>query len=123
MIRGIRDFLRGGAQASLPGQRRKLFFDRAPDHIYAVGAVHGYDGRLGRLEDLTVADTSGRDGTTGLCMLGDCVARGAKSSEVLSRLTTRPLVGIRRIWVAGTHDALLFGFVGNASPDAEWLGL
>jgi serine/threonine protein phosphatase 1 len=123
MIRGIRDFLRGGAQASLPGQRRKLFFDRAPDHIYAVGDVHGYDDTLGRLEDLIVADASRRDGTKWLVMLGDYVDRGPKSSAVLTRLTTRPLVGIRRICLAGNHDAVMLDFLGNPSPDHQWLRL
>lgn len=123
MIRGIRDFLRGGAQASLPGQRRKLFFDRAPDHIYAVGDVHGYDDTLGRLEDLIVADGAKRDGTKWLVMLGDYIDRGPKSAAVLTRLTTRPLVGIRRICLAGNHEAVMLDFLDNPSLDHHWLNL
>lgn len=123
MIRDILDFLRGGAQAPLPGQRRKLFFDRAPDHIYAVGDVHGYDDTLGRLEDLIVADSRRRNGTKWLVMLGDYVDRGPKSSAVLTRLTTRPLVGIRRVCLAGNHEAVMLDFLGNPSDDHHWLKL
>ncbi|MCW0001304.1 metallophosphoesterase [Pararhizobium sp. YC-54] len=123
MIRGIVDFLRGGAQAPSPGQRRKLIFDRAPDHIYAVGDVHGYDDTLGRLEDLIVADSRRHNGTKWLVMLGDYVDRGPKSSAVLTRLTTRPLVGIRRICLAGNHEAVMLDFLGNPSADHHWLKL
>lgn len=123
MIRGIRNFLRGGAHAPSPKQRRKLLFDQAPDHIYAVGDVHGYDDTLGRLEDLIVADSRKRDGIKWLVMLGDYVDRGPKSSTVLTRLTTRPLVGIRRICLAGNHEAVMLDFLGNPSPDHQWLRL
>ena len=123
MIHGIRDFLRGGAQAPSLKQRRKLFFDRAPDHIYAVGDVHGYDDTLGRLEDLIVADSRKRGGTKWLIMLGDYVDRGPKSSAVLTRLTTRPLVGIRRVCLAGNHEAVMLDFLGNPSADHHWLRL
>ena len=82
MIRGILDFLRSRAAASPPEQRRKLLFDRAPDHIYAVGDVHGYDDTLGRLEELIVADGARRNGVKWLVMLGDYVDRG---TEIICR--------------------------------------
>lgn len=123
MIRGILDFLRSRAAASPREQRRKLFFDRAPDHIYAVGDVHGYDDTLGRLEELIVADGARRNGVKWLVMLGDYVDRGPKSSAVLTRLTTRPLPGIRRICLAGNHDAVMLDFLGNPSADHHWLRL
>ncbi len=123
MIRSILDLMRGGAQAPLPEQRRKLLFDKAPDHIYAVGDVHGYDDTLGRLEDLIVADGAKRAGTKWLVMLGDYVDRGPKSSAVLNRLTTRPLVGIRRICLTGNHEAVMLDFLGNPSADHQWLRL
>ncbi|WP_426239368.1 metallophosphoesterase [Pararhizobium sp. DWP1-1-3] len=123
MIRGILDFLRGGAQALQPKQRQKLFFESGPDHIYAVGDVHGYDDTLGRLEELIVADGSKRDGTKWLVMLGDYVDRGPRSSAVLTRLTTRPLVGIRRVCLAGNHEAVMLDFLGNPSADHPWLRL
>jgi serine/threonine protein phosphatase 1 len=123
MIRSILDFLRDGTQTPSPKQRRKLFFDTAPDHIYAVGDVHGYDDTLGRLEDLIVADGARRAGTKWLVMLGDYVDRGPKSSAVLTRLTTRPLVGIRRICLTGNHEAVMLDFLGNPSTDHQWLRL
>lgn len=123
MIRGIVDYLRGGVSPPSPQQRRKLFFDRAPDHIYAVGDVHGHDDTLGRLEDLIVADSARRDGTKWLVMLGDYVDRGPKSSAVLTRLTTLPLAGIRRVCLAGNHEAVMLDFLGNPSPDHRWLRL
>jgi serine/threonine protein phosphatase 1 len=85
--------------------------------------VHGYDDTLGRLEDLIVADAARRRGTKWLIMLGDYVDRGPKSSAVLTRLTTRPLVGIRRVCLAGNHEAVMLDFLGNPSPDHHWLRL
>jgi serine/threonine protein phosphatase 1 len=119
MIRGILDFLRAGP--SLIGQRPKLFFDTAPDYIYAVGDVHGCDDTLGRLEDLIFEDCRKPEGIKWLVMLGDYVDRGPKSASVLDRLTAAPRADIRRICLAGNHEEVMLDFLRNPSSDHRWL--
>lgn len=121
MIRGIFDFLRGGADLPPAGQRRKLFFNEGPDHLYAIGDVHGCDDLLARLEDRILKDSRGRDGSKWLVMLGDYVDRGPKSASVLDRLTAKPRGDIRRICLAGNHEDAMLDFLRNPSPDHRWL--
>lgn len=121
MIRGILDFLRGNAPPPSVQQRRKLFFDNAPDHIYAIGDVHGCDDTLGRLEDRIFEDSRKRDGLKWLIMLGDYVDRGPKSASVLDRLTTRPRADIERICLAGNHEDVMLDFLRNPAADHRWL--
>lgn len=121
MIRGILDFLRGGADTPVIAQRQKLLFDHGPDHIYAVGDVHGCDDLLGRLEDLIIADCRKREGTKWLIMLGDYVDRGPKSASVLDRLTARAPAEIKRFCLAGNHEEVMLDFLRNPSADHRWL--
>lgn len=121
MIRRILDLVLGGRTPAETPQRQKLFFDRAPDHIYAVGDVHGCDDTLGRLEDLIFEDSRKRDGTKWLVMLGDYVDRGPKSASVMDRLTTRPRADIKRICLAGNHEEVMLDFFHNPSSDHRWL--
>lgn len=121
MIRGIFDFLRGSRTLPVVPPRQKLFFDEAPDHIYAIGDVHGCDDTLGRLEDLIFEDSRKRDGTKWLVMLGDYVDRGPKSASVMDRLTSRPRADIKRICLAGNHEDVMLDFFQNPSADHRWL--
>jgi serine/threonine protein phosphatase 1 len=121
MIRGLLDFLRGGVDTTAPPQRQKLFFDGGPDHIYAVGDVHGCDDLLGRLEDLIFADCRKRDGSKWLIMLGDYVDRGPKSASVLDRLIAKPRADIKRFCLAGNHEDVMLDFLRNPSSNHQWL--
>jgi serine/threonine protein phosphatase 1 len=122
MMRGIHDFMRR-IRVPVTGQRRKLFFDAAPDTIYAIGDVHGCDDILGRLEDLIFEDTSKHDGTKWLIMLGDYVDRGPKSASVLQRLMTAPRADIDRVCLAGNHESVMLDFLRNPSRTHRWLEL
>ncbi len=122
MMRGIRDFMRR-VGVPLAGQRRKLFFDAAPDIIYAVGDVHGCDDILGRLEDLIFEDCSKHAGTKWLIMLGDYVDRGQKSASVLHRLMTAPRADIDRVCLAGNHESVMLDFLRNPAKTHRWLEL
>ncbi|MEK1932107.1 MAG: metallophosphoesterase family protein [Pararhizobium sp.] len=121
MMRGILDFLRGGVDTAVTMQRQKLLFEGGPDHIYAVGDVHGCDDLLGRLEDLIFEDSRKRAGTKWLIMLGDYVDRGPKSASVLDRLTTKPRADVRRFCLAGNHEEVMLDFLRNPSSDHRWL--
>ena len=121
MIRGILDYLRGGADSAAQAQRQKLILEGGPDHIYAVGDVHGCDDLLGRLEDLIFEDCSRREGSKWLVMLGDYVDRGPKSASVLDRLLARPRGDVKRFCLAGNHEEVMLDFLRNPSPDHRWL--
>ena len=123
MIRGILDFLRGGTDLPPAGQRQKLFFDDAPDHLYAIGDVHGCDDLLGRLEDLIFEDCRGREGSKWLIMLGDYVDRGLRSAEVLDHLIAPNRHNLRRIVLCGNHDELFLRFLQNPKRLWDWLEL
>jgi len=121
MIRGILDFLRSGMDTPVPAQRRKIFFEGGPDHIYAVGDVHGCDDLLSKLEDLIFEDSRKRDGTKWLIMLGDYVDRGPKSASVLDRLISKPRADITRFCLAGNHEDVMLDFLRNPSSNHRWL--
>lgn len=121
MIRGILDFLRGGSGTTATAQRQKLFFEGGPDHIYAVGDVHGCDDLLGKLEDLIFEDCRRREGTKWLIMLGDYVDRGPKSASVIDRLIAEPRADIKRFCLAGNHEDVMLDFLRNPSRDHQWL--
>ncbi|WP_349436744.1 metallophosphoesterase family protein [Pararhizobium sp. A13] len=121
MMRGILDFLRGSVDTPATVQRQKLLFEGGPDHIYAVGDVHGCDDLLGRLEDLIFEDSRKRAGTKWLIMLGDYVDRGPKSASVLDRLTTKPRAEVKRFCLAGNHEEVMLDFLRNPSSDHRWL--
>jgi serine/threonine protein phosphatase 1 len=122
MMRGIQDFMRR-IRMPVTGQRRKLFFDAAPDIIYAIGDVHGCDDMLGRLEDLIFEDSGKHDGTKWLIMLGDYVDRGPKSASVLQRLMTAPRADIDRVCLAGNHESVMLDFLRRPARTHRWLEL
>ena len=121
MISEFLNFLRGKSAPAVASQRQKLFFNEAPNHIYAIGDVHGCDDMLGRLEDIIFEDSRNREGTKWLIMLGDYVDRGPKSASVIDRLTSRPRADIKRICLAGNHEDVMLDFFRNPSADHRWL--
>ncbi len=123
MMRGILDFLRGGVDIPPTVQRQKLLLEGGPDHIYAVGDVHGCDDLLGRLEDLIFEDSRKRPGTKWLIMLGDYVDRGPKSASVLDRLMTKPRADVKRFCLAGNHEEVMLDFLRNPSSGSSLAGL
>jgi serine/threonine protein phosphatase 1 len=116
MIRRILDLLRPDNRP-----RPKRFFDKGPDHLYAIGDVHGCDDLLARLEAMIVEDCQRRPGTKWLVMLGDYVDRGPKSSAVLTRLAGPPPAGLIRFCLAGNHEEVMLDFLRNPGVDHLWL--
>ncbi|WP_075290732.1 metallophosphoesterase family protein [Pararhizobium arenae] len=102
-------------------QRRKHFLDQGPDHLYAIGDVHGCEDLLASLEAKIVADALARSGSKWIVMLGDYVDRGPKSASVLDRLTFRPPEGFQRFCLAGNHEEVMLDFLNNPSSDHRWL--
>src|SRR6218665_1094709 len=121
MIGRLFRFLQGNSDPQPLVQRTKLLFDSAPDHVYAVGDVHGCDDLLESLEAKIRDDARARVGSKCLVMLGDYVDRGPKSASVLDRLTGRAPEGFRRVCLAGNHEEVMLDFLENPSVDHRWL--
>lgn len=122
MIASLFGFLRRSHKEPVhAAERPKRFFDEGPDHIYAIGDVHGCDDLLAALEDRIIEDARQRRGTKWLVMLGDYVDRGPKSASVLDRLTARAPEGFTRICLAGNHEEIMLDFLDNPTADHRWL--
>lgn len=114
-------FRRNHKELVHPIQRTKRFFDAGPDHLYAIGDIHGCDDLLAVMEAKILEDARHRDGTKWLVMLGDYVDRGPKSASVLDRLAGRPPEGFTRICLAGNHEEVMLNFLRNPGTDHRWL--
>ncbi|MFB2553411.1 metallophosphoesterase [Ensifer soli] len=104
-----------------PGGRRKLFLDHAPEHVYAIGDVHGHLALLLALEARIAADRRGRAGEALIVMLGDYVDRGPASAAVIDHLLAPPPPGFQRICLAGNHEQTMLDFLESPSFDHAWL--
>lgn len=89
---------------------------------YAVGDVHG---RLDLLEELLArieADSADAPKSASLIFLGDLVDRGPASAEVVERLRTLSLPGIRSHFIAGNHEEVMLRVIaGDADLLPQWL--
>lgn len=87
----------------------------APGHVpeglrvYAIGDVHGCDGRLGALHAAIAADWAARPAQRcAVVHLGDYVDRGPDSAAVLERLCGPPPVpGAENILLRGNHEVMM----------------
>ena len=111
---------------------RNLFRSRPADgvptvpagyRVYAVGDVHGradlLDELLGAIR--TDCDRRGRAKTI-LVFLGDYIDRGPQSAEVVERLRTLKLSGIRPVYLCGNHEEVLLRLLaGDSGLVDDWL--
>lgn len=108
--------------ASRPdSQRQKLFIEKRPDVVYAIGDVHGCYDLLIDLEQQIIADAANTQGTKLIIMLGDYIDRGAHSAQVIDHLIGPPLTGFERICLAGNHEKMMLDFVEAPHENADWL--
>lgn len=123
MILRILENIRGNSNKPAPAdpERQKLCSDGVPDHIYAVGDVHGCEAQFETVLRKIGADAAGRPGSKWLIMLGDYVDRGPGSAAVVDRLINRPPAGIRLFCLAGNHEEVMLDFLLNPSKDHQWL--
>jgi serine/threonine protein phosphatase 1 len=116
MFRGL--FQRRGADRADTAQRVTL--EQWPDAVYAIGDVHGCLDLLRDLHDQILADASAQ--TKLIVMLGDYVDRGPDSAGVLDFLAAPLPPGVRRICLAGNHEAMMLGFLADPTRSG-WLNL
>lgn len=122
MITDLFGFLRRNYRGAVqPTQRAKWFFDAGPDHIYAIGDVHGCDDLLAALESKILEDARQREGAKWLVMLGDYIDRGPKSAAVLDRLSAPAPEGFTRTCLAGNHEDIMLDFINDPFPGHRWL--
>ncbi|MDQ0318504.1 serine/threonine protein phosphatase 1 [Pararhizobium capsulatum DSM 1112] len=121
MIANLFGFLRRNRDPQPVGQRTKQILDTGPDHLYAIGDVHGCEDLLEKLEAKIREDGRHREGRKWIVMLGDYVDRGPKSASVLDRLTARAPEGFQRFCLAGNHEEVMLDFLNHPAPDHRWL--
>jgi serine/threonine protein phosphatase 1 len=92
--------------------------------IYAVGDVHGCDGRLATLHAAIAADLARRPCPAPLLVhLGDYVDRGPDSCGVVRRLAAGdPLPGVPTVNLMGNHEAtMLEALGGQGAAMTDWM--
>lgn len=108
-------------QQSKSSARTRLFFNSAPDHIYAVGDIHGCYGNLLEMERLIVEDAAGLEGEKWIVYLGDYVDRGSASADVLEHLVRPRLSGFTQYALAGNHEELMLSYLDAPRSGHPWL--
>ena len=101
------------APASLPEGHR----------VYAIGDVHGCDGRLARLHRLIAEDLAARPAPHPLLLhLGDYVDKGPDSAGVVARLASGPpLPGVPTVNLMGNHErTMLDALDGQPAAVTDW---
>ena len=94
-----------------------------PAAVYAVGDVHGCLGLLRRMEQAIAADAERIVGEIWIVCLGDYVDRGPNSAGVLDYLLAPQPHGMKRICLAGNHEALMLEHIEEPSDASGWLDL
>lgn len=124
MVRRLLDKLTSwGARAPSETGRPKLFFDQAPDVVYAVGDIHGCYDLYQRMERRIFEDGAAFPGEKWIILLGDYVDRGPRSADVLDAIILPPPPGFRRFCLAGNHEELMLSYLSAPNPNHLWLGL
>jgi serine/threonine protein phosphatase 1 len=102
------------APATLPHGRR----------VYAIGDVHGCDGRLAALHAMIADDVARRPcDSTLLVHIGDYVDRGPDSRGVVARLAAGdPIPNISTINLMGNHEqTMLDALAGEGAAMTDWM--
>lgn len=123
MVRRLLDSLARWGKRTGAETRPRLFFETAPEVVYAVGDIHGCYDLLRRMETSIVEDAAAISGEKWIVMLGDYVDRGPQSAEVLDHLLLPPPEGFKRYCLAGNHEQLMLSYLDSPDPGHMWLGL
>jgi serine/threonine protein phosphatase 1 len=89
---------------------------------YVVGDIHGRLDLLERLLGEVERDRAARrPRRTLLVFLGDLIDRGPKSAEVIERLRTYTVAGVRTVFILGNHEEVLLRILdGDAELITKW---
>jgi serine/threonine protein phosphatase 1 len=114
-------FRRRERTSSLRPIRPRLELSHTPDVIYAIGDVHGCLEKLLKLEQRLVEDADQFSGTKLIVMLGDYIDRGSDSAGVIEHLCAGPPDGMKRLCLAGNHEALLLDSLADPRMFEFWM--
>ena len=91
--------------------------------VYAIGDVHGCDGRLAALHRQVARDLARSPAERPLLVhLGDYVDRGPDSAGVVRRLAAGPISAIPTVCLRGNHEQMLLDALAHGGGDREdWL--
>lgn len=103
------------------GARARLSLSVAPDHIFAIGDVHGCLDVQQKMEARILEIGSDLNGAKLILYLGDLVDRGADSKGVLDHCLSDLPDGFERLSLCGNHDQAFLDFINQPDPDAHWL--
>nr|WP_321445974.1 metallophosphoesterase [uncultured Cohaesibacter sp.] len=103
------------------GGRARLSLPVAPDHIFAIGDVHGCLDVQQKMEARILEVCADLTGTKLILYLGDLVDRGDESKSVLDHCLSALPATIERLSLCGNHDQAFLDFINHPDLDAHWL--
>lgn len=122
MLQAIRRLFGPSSGQARAGTRPRMTAPQWPAVIYAVGDVHGCLAEMTELERMIVDDASPIAGDKWIVYLGDCIDRGPNSAGVLDKLLAPAPNGLRRICLAGNHEAMALAYLTHGQRGTDWLG-
>ncbi|TLP46127.1 serine/threonine protein phosphatase [Cohaesibacter sp. CAU 1516] len=103
------------------GGRARLSLPVAPDHIFAIGDVHGCLDVQQKMEARILEIAADLKGAKLILYLGDLVDRGMDSKGVLDHCLSELPDGIERLSLCGNHDQAFLEFINQPDLEAHWL--
>lgn len=123
MVRRLLESLARWRSRPFEESRPRLFFDEAPEVVYAVGDIHGCYQLLRKMETRIAEDAAAIKGEKWIVLLGDYLDRGPQSADVLDHLLLPPPAGFTRHCLAGNHEELMLSYLNEPDAGHMWLGL
>lgn len=103
------------------GGRARLSLANAPDHIFAIGDVHGCLDVQQKMEARILEACATLKGSKLILYLGDLVDRGLDSKGVLDHCLSDLPDGIERMSLCGNHDQFFLDFFRDPDLESRWL--
>ena len=89
--------------------------------IYAIGDIHGENGKLELLHAMIVADAGRRGAARKVAVyVGDYVDRGPDCAGVVERLSGDPLPGFETVFLKGNHEEFMLQFLETGDASSGW---
>ncbi len=101
--------------------RERLYYEKLPPLIYAIGDVHGRLDLLEELEEKISKDIKKEKKDALIIMLGDYIDRGLDSSLLIDHLLSPPPPSSTRLCLAGNHEEAMLAFIENPKNHTNWL--
>ena len=110
-----------GSRPNVRHQWTHISAQQWPAAVYAIGDIHGCLAELKALEGSITEDAARYEGEKWLIYLGDYVDRGPNSAGVIDHLMAKQSAGLRRICLAGNHEAMALAYLRSPTRSSDWL--